>query len=131
MAGFPLEHSLLRAARTAAFLSSDLLGSRPLGGHKTSALFLDAVEEKAASEEAVEGLGARFFTADADPRGAMEECHGGGGLVDLLAAGSAGTHEEFLDLFITDPEGPHAKAKDFLLLGGDGKGMHYLSYASK
>ncbi len=118
------EHPLFGAAAATTFLAADLLDAGALGIDVAFLERLDLVQQKPAGEKAVESLMTRGLAFDLKTRRTMEQHHAGGGLVDVLAAVTAGADKRLVDVGFAHAERGHALRELGFLLRADGKRTH-------
>ena len=124
-----VEHALFGAAAATTFLPADFLDAGALGIHVAFLEGFDLVEQEPAGEKAVESLLARGLAFDLKTRWPVEQHHAGGGLVDVLAAVSAGTDKRLVDVGFAHAERGHALGELDFLLRADRERAHGVSVA--
>jgi hypothetical protein len=124
MTGLVVEHPLGGAAAAAAFLSADLFDARALGIDVTFFERLDLIEQEPARQIAIEALRTRGLALDLETCRAVKQHHARGGLVDVLAAVTAGTDERLFNVGFPHAERGHALRQLDFLLGTDRERAH-------
>ena len=84
----------------------------------------DLVEQKTAGKKAVESLLTRGLAFDLKTRWAVQQHHASGGLVDVLAAVSAGTDKCLVDVGFAHAERGHALGELGFLFRADREHAH-------
>lgn len=118
------EHPLLGAAAATAFLAAYLLNAVALGGDVAVLERFNLVEQQAAGQEAVESLLAGSLAFDLQAGRTVEQHDAGGGLVDVLAAMSAGADKGFFDVGLAHAQCGHALGQLGFFVGADGERVH-------
>ena len=85
---------------------------------------LDLVDQDAAGQEPVEGLGAFLLALDLGAGGEMLEVDAGRDLVDVLAAVAARADEFLDDVLFADAELLHPLRQGLLFIGADAEYRH-------
>jgi len=117
---FRRQDLLLGPSAAAPFLATELLDPLAFGGDHSCLEPFDPVEEETAGYEAVQRLGAFLLAFDGQPSGQVDQLNAGGGLVDLLAAGTRGADESLPEVFLADAEAGHSFVKGLFFFRRDG-----------
>jgi hypothetical protein len=115
-AALGLEDALLEAAGARGMAAALEGGLGAAGLSEGATAPFDFIEETLAGEAAIDGVGPGILDGHGHAGGRMDERHGSRDFVHMLAAGTGGAGEGFLEIGLADAETAHAGCKS--IFGG-------------